>query len=377
MSFPNIFLNQVNKVRRCSILIKIKMVFMKILFYILTFSRKNKNKAIFVAMGAHSIAIGEFTIFIHIFKKIKWRYPKHYLVVEIHPSNKELSRCIPFVDKWIEYSGQTTKIKISEILHLSKFDFELAFLFFVWQKYHSFAFCFDPKNTKMIVEEPLTGKAHWNFFKRFSQYQCLEEIKDDFNKDKFMPELFIPVETNYIMSKVVADRGVKINMDIVILSPGLSRSGPRQWPKERFIELGKKLLRNFSIQVVIIGSSIEKDLTEDIAFNIGPGAVALGGYLKVDELVAFIKKASLLIGNDSGTSHIARAVETSCITVYGPTEFIPQEKPNFIPLTRAQELSCYPCGHNCKKSSVECMELIDSDKVIEIATRYINRNAAT
>ena len=139
-------------------------------------------------------------------------------------------------------------------MYLSKFHFDSVFLFFIWQRYYSFGLCINKKNIKFIIEEPSTEEEHKDFFRRFCSYRYLEEAIPNSNGDKFLPDFFVPRDTNRNIQRIIMDRKINSDLPMVILSPCCSRPGPRQWPKEKFIKVGINLSKYFSVQVVIIGS---------------------------------------------------------------------------------------------------------------------------
>jgi ADP-heptose:LPS heptosyltransferase len=101
----------------------------------------------------------------------------------------------------------------------------------------------------------------------------------------------------------------------VVLHPGAA-SRSRRWPAERFAAVARDLAGR-GHHVVISGTRAERALGRRIATGAGlpPAAVLDTG---LPELAALVSAASLVISNDTGTSHLATAYGTPSVTLFGP-----------------------------------------------------------
>ena len=92
----------------------------------------------------------------------------------------------------------------------------------------------------------------------------------------------------------------------------------KRWPRERFAELGKRILaENPDARLAIVGGPGEKELGEYLSREIGPGADDFTGKLDLKALASFLSDCRLLVSNDSGPVHVAAAVGTRTLTVFG------------------------------------------------------------
>jgi heptosyltransferase-2 len=106
----------------------------------------------------------------------------------------------------------------------------------------------------------------------------------------------------------------------VVLNPGANRADKR-WPAERFAAAADRLAQKRDVSVVISGAPAEMDLLDVVEraakrpmINIAKRGVTLGA------LKAVIRRAALLITNDTGPRHIAAAFDTPVVTLLGPTD---------------------------------------------------------
>jgi lipopolysaccharide heptosyltransferase II len=156
---------------------------------------------------------------------------------------------------------------------------------------------------------------------------------------------------------------------LVAVFPG-SNAPARRWDPARFAELVHRLAAA-GHPVVVLGGEKERDLTESVA---GRSAIDLGGKTDLVALAACLSECRLLITNDSGPMHLAAALGTATISLWGagdPARTAPMGDHQVI--LRHPELPCVPCVRNrCPRhgrgtmlpeAQRECMALIDLEEV--------------
>ncbi len=141
----------------------------------------------------------------------------------------------------------------------------------------------------------------------------------------------------------------------------------KRYPADRFKRL-VSLLKERGFKTVGIGSSSEFELHESIAVDVN-----MSGRLSLKESCALISNLSLLISNDSSPVHMARAVGTKVISLFGPTHpcfgFAPSEtEGSFITL----DLNCSPCSLHGEKTCRErkCFD-IAPERVFNEALKFL------
>ena len=103
-----------------------------------------------------------------------------------------------------------------------------------------------------------------------------------------------------------------------ILNPG-GNNPAKRWPADRFAELARWLRDERGLRVLVNGSPAEADLTASIAeAGGGVGLPAIGGTL--GGLKALVRRAAVLVTNDTGPRHFAAALGTPLVTLFGPTD---------------------------------------------------------
>ncbi|MBI2933663.1 MAG: lipopolysaccharide heptosyltransferase II [Planctomycetes bacterium] len=151
------------------------------------------------------------------------------------------------------------------------------------------------------------------------------------------------------------------------INPGATYGKAKQWYPERFIETARRLKR----RAVVVGGPAEADLGARVAGEI-EGALNLAGRTDLLQLAAVIARCRLFITNDTGPMHVADAVGTPIVAVFGPTD--PVTTPPFgerHTLVR-RDLECSPClKRECPLGHHECMKRIGVDDVVRACERWL------
>jgi heptosyltransferase-3 len=139
------------------------------------------------------------------------------------------------------------------------------------------------------------------------------------------------------------------------------------WPAARIAAL-INLLHARGDRVVLTGApdANEAPLIEEVVGGLDKPATNLAGQLSLKELAAVIGRARLFVGVDSVPMHIAAAMQTPTVALFGPSgeiEWAPWQVPHRILVS---DHPCRPCGVNgCGGSNrSECMEVIPVNRVL-------------
>ena len=115
---------------------------------------------------------------------------------------------------------------------------------------------------------------------------------------------------------VLREAGIKPHDRLVLINPGAGRADKR-WPVTRFCELARRLTDEAAARIAVLWGPGEDDDARAIAAAATGALVAPSTTLP--ELAALTRRARLLVAGDTGPLHIAAAVGTPCVGLYGPT----------------------------------------------------------
>ena len=151
----------------------------------------------------------------------------------------------------------------------------------------------------------------------------------------------------------------------------VSRWPSKDWPSARYGELAATLLsRDSSLRIVIVGGKADIAVGDSIAAaaNAGGHVVNLCGKTSIAESLALLAKCDLLVANDTGPVHMAAAVGTRCLVLFGPTR--PDWTGPYGDGHRVimRDLPCQPClKHRCPRGDHACLASITADEVADTA----------
>jgi heptosyltransferase-2 len=163
---------------------------------------------------------------------------------------------------------------------------------------------------------------------------------------------------------------------IVALMPGAEYGPAKCWPLERFAELASRLSAA-RVAVWVLGSARERDIGAQIAERAGSDRVVnLCGRTELTDAVDLLSIAHVAVTNDSGLMHVAAAVGSHVIAIYGSST--PDCTP---PLTETrtifyERLECSPCfERSCPLGHLRCLRAIDVSSVALAVGKILGRRS--
>ena len=188
-----------------------------------------------------------------------------------------------------------------------------------------------------------------------------------------IPRLWLSNEDESGAGELLANLAVRSDESLVVIQPG-ARYWFKAWPSERFAELADRLTEKFGCQVLVGGSRQEIDLAQLVVKQAKSHLISIAGLSPIRTLAALLKRAALFVGNDTGAMHIATAVGTPVVALFGPSnpaEWGPRGGPAEVIY---KGLDCRACFHpTCQRGEQNCMKLITVDEVMSAAARQMGQ----
>ena len=113
-------------------------------------------------------------------------------------------------------------------------------------------------------------------------------------------------------------REAGVDRPFIVLHPGANWAH-KQWPLERFAQLGERFARAGTHAVALTGSPEDAGWIRAIGQHMRARPVVLAGRTSLRQLAACLERASLVVSNDTGVLHIACALKRPVVALYGPT----------------------------------------------------------
>jgi heptosyltransferase-3 len=147
-----------------------------------------------------------------------------------------------------------------------------------------------------------------------------------------------------------------------------SRWSYKEWAYNKWGEVIDWLLSEFAIATVIVGAPSERSKVTELAQCCTSNVYSLVGMTTLAELAGVLSLSSLHVGVDSAAPHIAAAVGTPTVTIYGPSDWRDWAPVGDQHLVAVPDMDCVPCyKKGCDGSGRSlCLETLEVDEVKKV-----------
>ncbi len=327
--------------------------------------------------------IGDAVMTIPAMRELNRIFPDSHLTLWTRPWAEGIFRDADFVDEIITYDKKPRRLgpTLAEAEMLKKEKFDLAILF--TNSFESALVTklaniprrvgFNKDLRGLLLTDPIAvpewkGRAHEVFY-------YLELVKE--TKSRILGSQTVGIASPYIRLDVSEERlsgartklekaGVDLSRPLVVLGPGSTNSRAKRWPAERFATLADLL--SIDSSVVIIGAPDEQTVAAEVGKHARSTPIDLTGKTGLDEATAILAVADLFVSNDMGLAHVASAVGTNTIVIFGPTNDVTTRPYGENSTVIRREVECSPCMLRDCPIDHRCMTGVSVDKVFETAT---------
>jgi heptosyltransferase-2 len=175
--------------------------------------------------------------------------------------------------------------------------------------------------------------------------------------------------------QLLKDIGLDLDEPFVVFAPGAAYGRAKQWLPERFAELAARIINDRGWSVVMVGAKVDRATCEEIAERMPQTGTRMNrlidfcGKSDLPTLAGVLSQAHAVVSNDSGAMHLAGAVGTRVIAVFGPTNEARTsplssgpEAPAPVIITR--DVFCRPCMLRECPIDHRCMRRISAADVL-------------
>jgi len=304
--------------------------------------------------------LGDAVMSLPTLRSLKAMAPKSRVTVLTKPAFADLYRGAPDVDEVLPHERGGMRVWMRTVKELKKRKFDAALVLprsfsaalLVWSagipKRIGYA---GRGRAKLLTEMPAPPERRHRVY---AYHHLLTALGDP--PAAAAPRLVLPADaTAWAEEKMPGGPWIGFN-------PGATYGSAKQWFPDRFIELGRKLSRRGNL--VVVGGPAEAELGEKVARGIG--GLCIAGRTTVSQLAAALARCRLFVTNDTGPMHVADAVGTPMVALFGPTDWIvtpPFGKHHTIV---RHEIECSPClKRSCPLGHHDCMEKLQVGQVLQ------------
>ncbi len=326
--------------------------------------------------------IGDVILSVPAFRAVRENFPRAKVTVAVRKKAGELIPLVPGVDGMIAVD-QDRRSFLGELFHQWKFfslvrshRFDLAFDLRTGTRGAILAFLSGAKERVGFLDPD--GPWRNRLFTRLYRldYRLPQPVSHYYSSlleahglkvGGEPPEMRVPPEMRERAAKILRSAGAPALLPVIAIQP-FSLWRYKEWDVEKFVQLVRRIRSVCNAAVAITGSPDETSRAKDIAGRFGsdtPHVYNLAGKTTLGELAALAASSRLFIGSDSAGIHIAAAVGTATLAIFGPSAPASWAPAGENHAVVQKNLPCVPCRRKgCDGSGVSrCLEELDVEEV--------------
>lgn len=335
-----------------------------------------------------------------VFREIKRAYPASRLGVVIHQATRPLLKNNPHIDEIIEfdprlYRGVAGKIRFAFALRKRGYSSALILMPNAANILAAFwalipkRVCVYPNFTGPTLRRLLTLNTHLEYHGegRMAMETYLGALREFGIKNcEMQKEVYAPKEADAKAAAFLKDAG-----PFAGVAPGTANA-MKEWGREKFLELSKRIFGETTATVVVLGSEKERAVGEEIvgACQASGGAPPLQaregrrrainacGAFSLEEAPALLKRLSVVIGVDTALIYMADALGVPAIDIAGPCDMNDQRPVGRgSVIIQKKGLPCVPCSHTfrvpyeCREGHRRCVADVTVEEVFSAVEKII------
>ncbi|HUJ78787.1 MAG TPA: lipopolysaccharide heptosyltransferase II [Nitrospiria bacterium] len=180
-------------------------------------------------------------------------------------------------------------------------------------------------------------------------------------------------ERSFAVERLAAE-GWTGDRPLIALCPGAGFGPAKRWPVERYGALAVRLVGERGAAVMVLGGAAERSMGQFLSAHTGSSLIDVTGRTNLREAMALLALATAAVSNDSGLLHLAAAVGTPVVALFGPTN--PDRTGPTVAAAESTTIlrwpvSCSPCELRECPIDHRCMAWLEPDAVYEAVCRHL------
>lgn len=163
--------------------------------------------------------------------------------------------------------------------------------------------------------------------------------------------------------RILTQNGVDTSRKTVALGVGSTNSRAKRWSAQSYAELNDRLQNESNADVILVGATDELKVSNEVYERSKNKPIILTGKTDLAEAMAILSQVDLLVSNDMGLAHVASAVGTKTLVIFGPTNPLTTQPLNSEIIYKNVE--CSPCMLRDCPIDHRCMTWISAAEVYE------------
>lgn len=326
--------------------------------------------------------IGDAVMQIPALREIRRAFPNSRITLATRSWAKGIFEDADFIDEILPFEKSDSVFKQAQFWRQGRFDaailftnsFESALVAKLGKAKRRFGYATEKRSVFLTdaFRVPVWKDARHEIFYYLNLVAEIE--KSYFGKTEIfdrepMFDLKVSEERKEAAQKILSKNGADLTKKIVAFCPGSTNSRAKRWQTESYAALNDRFQTERDANVVLIGDESEFEISKEVGEKSSRKPVILTGKTTLAELVGVLSAVDLLISNDTGPAHVAAALGTKTVVIFGPTNPLTTH-PIGAEIIR-REVECSPCMLRDCPIDHRCMTRISAEEVFQTASKIL------
>jgi len=191
------------------------------------------------------------------------------------------------------------------------------------------------------------------------------------------PKLYVTEQAAASVRRLLAAAGLSGDARFITVNP-FSRWKYKEWGYGKWVEVLDGIRDRYGLPALVVGAREEAEAAAGIASRCKPESRSVAGKTTLGELAALLSRSALHLGVDSAAPHIACAVGTPTVTIFGPSDWRGWTTPDAIHRVVEPDDPCVPCHKKgCDHTEVSrCLDNMGTEKFLREAGEALEASGA-
>lgn len=338
--------------------------------------------------------IGDVVLSIPAFQAVHEKYPHATIIIAVREKAQELIQNLSCAHGVISINKDKRPF-FSEIKHLytffsliRRYEFDLVFDFRTGTRGAILAFLSGAKERvsffapECFWRNRLFTKLYhidYNLPQYVADYYLSLLEAHGFNSHDPVPVIHVTEKMSKQAAFILEKANIPKELPLVAVQP-FSLWHYKEWGIDKYVQLIRQILSSYQVSIILLGSKDEHERAQTIVNHctkFSRSVFNLSGKTSLGELAAILESCRLLIGSDSAGMHIAAAVGTPTVIIFGPSAPASWAPRGSRHTTVQKNMPCVPCRRKgCNDTEVSnCLEELDvNDVYASVQSQYVKNH---
>ncbi len=316
--------------------------------------------------------IGDVILTLPVLDALRDNLREAHITVMVGPRPKEIFQNNPCIERVIVYDKHASfkeKINLWRSLRNERFDIvvDLRNSFFgllLAARHKTSPFLFIPAALEHMKERHL-----------YKIRRIISALKDEKTRPDSSTIYFSPQDESYI-DNLLRNNGITAAERFIVVSAG-ARSHTKRWSSDKFLELSSELNGEFRARVVLVGDKDDIPINRYISQQAKDTVVDLTAKTSLAQLASLLKRAGVVITNDSAVLHLSSYLNTPTVAIFGPSnenKYGPWSERKAVV---KKDIFCRPCEKaQCRFATLQCLQVVNKEDVLRQVRKILGPPAA-